>query len=445
MTDTGGTEQEGTRAQELVQIQLILDTVPDVAVYPADWQTAGAQYLYRRNRLLAPDGEVDNVRGRLGIDSTVDPDFALGNLRRLIVETPGEDSPEWSLPDLVAQLRDSEDDDGARGLQLDHLFYVCIHSCAAIEPVPTLIHRKPIPRPSKASRGDGVSVLVFDNGLVAWAAQSHHWMHGVTGDPDPAGRNGTVPQDGGHGTFTAGCVRVAAPAAEVRVVNAAALLPQGPRTDEVGAAFDSDLADLVRAELEKEDRPDVVVLNFAGTTQGDLEPPALARVHTDLIKDRDDLLVFSPAGNEGEDLKTWPGAFDGVISVGALTDGASLPDAADPSRYRSGASVTRASWSNYGESVDVYAPGDHFINAYATGSYTPTWQGQPLPPVEFAGMAVWSGTSFSTPLVAGMVAARKSVYRDETVRAAWDHLEELAAAQWVESAGPSLLPGQELD
>jgi subtilisin family serine protease len=189
-----------------------------------------------------------------------------------------------------------------------------------------------------------------------------------------------------------------------------------------------------------------VVLNFAGTTQGDLAPPALAAVHADLIEGHDDLLVLSPAGNEGMELTTWPGSFAAVVSVGGLTDGAPLPDVEDPSRYQSGAGVVRASWSNHGDTVDVYAPGDLLVNAYAAGSYTPTWDGQlDAPAIYFTGMSVWSGTSFSTPLVAGMVAARKSASPQSSVRAAWDELAELAARQPAPDAGPALYPGQALD
>ena len=444
MTEMEG--EGGASSQELVQIRLIQEVVPDVAVYPPDWETTGAQYLYRRNKLLVRADEETRVREQFDdrqIGNSRDDEYELGDLIRLDVTVP-EDA-EWTLPDVVDEIRGAVAEDDVPGMSLDHLFYVCIHSCAAIEPVATHLHRSPVPRPSSGAAGTGVRVLVIDNGLVAGAAQSHSWMHGITGDLDPAGHDGVVPQDGGHGTFTSGCVRVTAPGADVRVVNAAALLPAGPRTGEVGAAFDSDLALLLRTELQAH-QPEVVVLNFAGTTQGDLAPPALAAVHAELIDGHDDLVVLSPAGNEGSVLTTWPGSFSAVVSVGGLTDGAPLPDVEDPSRYQSGAGVARASWSNHGPKVDVYAPGDLLVNAYAAGSYTPTWDGQPnATAIYFTGMSVWSGTSFSTPLVAGMVAARRSAFPQVSVRGAWDHLAELADRQPAPDAGPALYPGQALD
>ena len=447
MTEMEG--EGGASSQELVQIRLIQDAVPDVAVWPPNWETAGAEYLYRRDKLLVRgdrETEVLDAFDSRGVEITRDG-YELEGVFRFDVTAP--DDPEWRLPDEVDGIRRSreeDEDDVVPALSLDHLFYVCIHSCAAIEPVATYLHRAPIPRPSSGASGTGVKVLVIDNGLVEGAAQSHSWMHGVRGESDPAGQNGVIPQDGGHGTFTSGCVRVTAPGADVRVVNAARFLPPGSRSEEVGAAFDSDLALVLRAELQGDERPDVVVLNFAGTTQGDIAPPALAVVHANLIDGRQDLVVLSPAGNEGMALTTWPGAFPGVVSVGGLTDGAPLPDVEDPSRYQSGAGVVRASWSNHGDTVDVYAPGDLLVNAYAAGSYTPTWDGQlNAPAIYFTGMSVWSGTSFSTPLVAGMVAARKSASPQSSVRAAWDELAELAARQPAPDAGPALYPGQALD
>jgi hypothetical protein len=446
----------GASLRERAQIQLVLENFPEARPYPPDWESreSGVDYLYRKDSILVRDASVERVTRRDGIEVTPDTSISLAGVTRMTITEP-DDDPEW-LNDLLDAI---EADEGPGAAAREHLFYVCNHSCAAIEPEEVAKEATPVPcwdpcTDQVRRGGAGVHVRVLDTGLVPDAARDHVWMSGISGDVEnPYLPDRTIKQDGGHGTFTAGCVRLTAPAASVRVVNAAVppmlrstrrsqlddegLRELQRRRDEqtsgaLGAAFESDLADHLRRQLVADDGrppipvPDVIVLNFAGTTQSARPPVALAALYDTVIQHLAEPLILSPAGNEGDQRKNWPASFDWVVSVGALAGDGS-----------------RAPWSNHGRSVDVYAPGDRLVNAYATGTYRTQWE-RVQETRTFTGMALWSGTSFSTPLVAGLVAARMSSTGQSSKRA-WASLLELAERQAVPGIGPVLYPGQELD
>jgi subtilisin family serine protease len=131
-------------------------------------------------------------------------------------------------------------------------------------------------------------------------------------------------------------------------------------------------------------------------TRNNIPPPAL-EAWLDLLPPYKGVVCVAPAGNNPTRRPSWPGAFPHVISVGAL--------ATDWHR--------RADFSNYGGWVDVYAPGEKLINAFGSGTYhcvIPPDVGQVR---TFSGLAQWSGTSFSAPIVTGLIAARMAPPRRE--------------------------------
>jgi hypothetical protein len=91
--------------------------------------------------------------------------------------------------------------------------------------------------------------------------------------------------------------------------------------------------------------------------------------------------------------------------------------------------------------VNVYALGESIVNAYTTGLYT--YEEPPKQPAQqtFYGMARWDGTSFSAPLVAGLIAEEKAA-SGASAQDATKAVLKRAVAQAIPGVGPALFPPQ---
>lgn len=351
------------------QVDIILRAIEGAATHPAD-RPDEMQYLHREGRILVRDADLDRVRAIVP-GAVVDP-----LVNGLTAFAPEQHSTLEALDQLDAEL-------GVGVATPDHIFYVTPASCCpATEPSPVL---EVVPDPAPAAAGSGIGhgsfVSVVDTGFIPTLENPQHsWLAGVTGDEedyDPMNIGEYV----GHGSFVAGVLRCIAPDAQVQVEG---MLTHG------GAVTESDI--LLHLSRALDQMPDVISMSAGCTTRHNLPPVAFEVLWERRLKHYKGTVLVVAAGNNGARQPFWPAAYEWTVSVGALD--------------RDG---DRAAFSDFGSWVDLYAPGVDIVNAYPNGTYNyrePPRTGQTS---EFTnGMASWSGTSFATPIVAGMIAARMS-------------------------------------
>jgi len=379
----------------------------------------GGDHLYVEGQILVRAEHLERVLEILGQPAERDlvrdePE----RLRRVIggVALLSLADPQLTVRDALAEI----DRQLGRGIATpDHVLTVApaLSVCPATEPQPVYDGAEPYPSVIGNNAGAGVLVYAADTGLLAGADDACSWLTGVRAadiDPLPPKLPGgiqPIPPYSGHGTFVAGVMRAMAPAAEIIVSNAFSI---------AGSQLESDL--VTRLEDELHHGADIFHLSIATRSRHDLPLIAFEQWLKRLHQTKGTVCI-APAGNDSDRRPNWPGAFPGVIAVGALG-----------SDWRG-----RASFTNFGGWVDVYAPGRDIVNAYATGTYTCHSAPYTNQVREFYGMAKWSGTSFSTPMVTGLIAARMSRTGENAAQAAAALLAE-ARAQAIPGVGPVLLP-----
>lgn len=159
----------------------------------------------------------------------------------------------------------------------------------------------------------------------------------------------------GHGTMTAGLIHLVAPKANILPLKAFSSDGTGYLSNIIAALY-----------YAQQHGANVVNMSF------DLSVPSVALSNTVSHLNQSGVILVAAAGNENTSTRVYPAALNGhVVGVASTTD------------YDA-----RSSFSNYG-SADVWiaAPGENIISTYPGATYASS-----------------SGTSFSSPIVAGTVA-----------------------------------------
>ncbi|GAA4205182.1 S8/S53 family peptidase [Streptosporangium oxazolinicum] len=422
------------------QFDQIQDAMGEDIVLAAGFEGSQPMYLYQKGYVLARAEDAGEVvrtvrdafyRERGGNQTEIvraEEEESPGGVLRIRVGEPdrSERYGDRDVSDALRAVEDLERDNNRRMVSRNHIVSIAVNCCPGDEPVP--VSRCEPPNPAVAEpygqEGTPVSVLVVDTGLVE-NYRSHPWMHRVEGDGKEVelDKEGILKQYVGHGTFIAGLVSAVAPNTDVTV--------HGTLVD-AGAISEKDLGDKLLGGMLPAGRwPDIISLS-AGTPSMHSETLLGLERFMDTLMTHPETLLVAAAGNNGNDVRFWPAAYSdhpgyagAVVSVGALRK-----DGAD-----------RACFSNHGPWVTTYAPGERLVSAFTAVDPTPVvydYQHSTFshcrygfqydctcqfPPhrgeltermkesptairdrVVFDGLAEWSGTSFSTPLVVGMIA-----------------------------------------
>jgi Subtilase family len=250
---------------------------------------------------------------------------------------------------------------------------------------PELSSAQQTPRPSPPGPGNPIRIAVIDTG-IAEKERTDGWLTGLA-RPDnidpldalPTPRNGFLDFGAGHGTFVTGVVQQVAPGAELVVY-------RGLDSDGTGDKVRLACA-MVQAAREG---AQIINLSF-GLEALDDRPPLAFEIALEMIDeiaaatDRE-ILVVAAAGNFGRARPSWPAAFGNVVAVAGLTQ-----------------RLAPAQWSSRGPWVDCSTLSEGVWSPYVEGRESPVVDPDPDVFPENA-WALWSGTSFAAPQVAGAIA-----------------------------------------
>jgi subtilisin family serine protease len=218
----------------------------------------------------------------------------------------------------------------------------------------------------------------------------------------------------GHGIFVAGRIASIAPACSLRVIGVLANVGDGDEYT-VAAALEALVgkADIVNLSMGGYALDGMACLASAVRRLQTTPSPASAGRSDDPREDQGAVVVAS-AGNEATCRAPFPAGLPGVVSVAALGPNGPAP------------------FTNYGPWVRACAAGVDVTSAFFKNFDGAEPPGPTGDPDRFDGGAIWSGTSFSAPVVAGRLAR---------LVAEGGLLPKQAVRRLIDAPGLAALPG----
>jgi len=373
------------------------------------WNASSGEvdYLYRRDQLICESHDLERVLAafdQLGHDRPDDVTDGPAGLKILHVE--GREAV-----DLAESLAGLLGDDV---VTLNHVLDAqgFPKMCPATEPVPW---QGPILDFGEPVGPGRPRLAVIDTGYAPSVRQDSSYGRlaavEATSEIDDAvyGPAGVIIPYGGHGT---------APAARLLAVSGSNSVHVRVRDCLVGGAVD-ELTIVEDLERVITDGVDIISIQAGLHTHGGRPPKAFDAFSRQVLRHYPQIILVVAAGNQGSDRPFWPAAYDWCTAVGALTHGGDA----------------RTGWTNYGYWVDVYASGENIVVPFPNGTYTYLDGLQ----ADFTqGHAIWSGTSFAAPVVAGMI-ARRMIERNISAPDARDVVLAEAAVAALPATGPRVL------
>lgn len=202
---------------------------------------------------------------------------------------------------------------------------------------------------------------------------------------------GTLDFEAGHGTFVSGVVRQICPDAEIRIAGCLSSFGDGD-VSTVLDALERGVDDAKAAGSPI----DIAVMSFGGFFPND-DATVFEAALRDILGD---VVAVAAAGNNFTCRPCFPAALSDVIAVGGL--------AADG----------KAWFTNFGGWVDACTPAIDVVSTFFTDQLEQVPDAEPR---HYQGWARWSGTSFSAPKVAALIAQEMYLHGD-AAKDAWKRL-----------------------